>query len=239
MWFNPPTRTPGPPGRVPAGPADGADAADRVDPKSLAWLSAAVAAVLGAAAGAGLLLNGTDVGIVAALRQGGDVDRLGLVFVFWCGASLVGGLLYGALHRPVSPLVLLALMGALTIPMGLAAGPWTLGLLSVAPGLLCAPVLASASERITALVPEARRGEALGWYGSAMTAGSALGAPLTGAVIDQAGPGGGFAAAGGAAVILAAAGLGARSAKKIRRRRRAPAPEERSGGSGKVSSPDQ
>ncbi|NKX56112.1 MFS transporter [Arthrobacter mobilis] len=241
IWLNPPTRTPADtgdgaaPAIAPATPAAGRLRA------SFAWLTAGVAAVLAAAAGAGLLLTGTDVGIVAALRQGGNVEQLGLVFLFWCGASLVGGLLYGALHRSVSPLVLLAVMGVLTIPLGLSSDPWTLSLLSIAPGLLCAPVLAAASERVAALVPEDRRGEAMGWYGSALTVGSALGSPLAGTVIDAAGARGGFAAVGTAAVVLALAGLAARSANRVRRRRLAPAAGSREEvpPGGEVSSPDR
>ncbi|NKX49564.1 MFS transporter [Arthrobacter deserti] len=236
MWFNPPTRSPdaAPPGSTRGGRAPG-PGGRRSGPAG--WVTPAAAAVLGVAAGAGILLGGTDVGMVGALSQGGEVDRLGLVFLFWCGASLVGGLLYGAFHRSVSPLLLLALMAALTIPLGLAEDPWTLGLLSIAPGLLCAPVLASASERIVALVPEARRGEALGWYGSAMTVGSALGAPAAGAAIDHSGAWGGFAAVGSAALVLAAAGLAVRSVKKVRRRRLPPAPDPATGGSRDISSP--
>jgi hypothetical protein len=133
-------------------------------------------------------------------------------------------------------LMLMWFMAALTIPMGLATGPLALGLLSFAPGLLCAPVLAAASERVAALVSEDLRGEAPGRCGSAMTAGSALGVPLAGAATDRTGVWGGFAAAGTTAVVLAL-GLADRPAKKVRRRRLAPAPETCSGGKGRVSSP--
>jgi hypothetical protein len=50
------------------------------------------------------------------------------------------------MHRPVSPMLLLLGMAALTIPMGFATDTWTLALVSILPGLLCAPVLSSASE---------------------------------------------------------------------------------------------
>ena len=97
---------------------------------------------------------------------------------------MVGGLLYGAMHRPVSPILLLLGMSALTIPMGFAHGHLDAGLLSLLPGLLCAPVLSAASEKVAELVDEGRRGEAMGWYGSALTGGVALGAPLAGLFID-------------------------------------------------------
>jgi MFS family permease len=43
-------------------------------------------------------------------------------------------------------------------------------------------------------VAEDRRGEAMGWYGSALTSGVALGAPVAGVLIDATGPWGGFTA---------------------------------------------
>jgi MFS family permease len=236
MWFNPPTRSAVPDAEyetdqqegaevavVAAAPAHLQEAAAELAPvaagelrrsglrhrvaHNFAWLTAAVAAVFAVAAGAGMVLSGTDVGIVAALETGGHPAEIGLVFVFWCAASVVGGLLYGAMHRPVSPIVLLLGMAALTIPMGFARDTLTLCLLSLLPGLLCAPVLSSASEKVAELVEEGRRGEAMGWYGSALTAGVALGAPLAGVFIDGIGPSAGFVSVGAAGVVLCLFGL--------------------------------
>ena len=184
---------------------------------SFAWLTLPVAVVMIVAAGAGLVLAGTDVGIIAVLEADQRAFELGWVFLAWCSASVVGGLVYGAMHRPLSPLVLLLLMAVLTIPMGFAESTVVLALLSIAPGLLCAPVLSAASERIAHLVTEERRGEAMGWYGSALTSGVALGAPLAGVMIDSVGPWGGFVAVGAAAAALSLACLGA---QQVLRRRR-------------------
>jgi MFS family permease len=174
---------------------------------NFAWFTATVAAVFAVAAGTGMVLSGTDVGIVAALETGGHQGEIGIVFLFWCAASVIGGLVYGAMHRPVSPILLLLGMAALTIPMGFAHDTWTLAFVSILPGLLCAPVLSSASEKVADLVAEERRGEAMGWYGSALTAGVALGAPLAGVFIDGTGSSGGFVAVGAAGVVLCLVGL--------------------------------
>ncbi|HCB59756.1 MAG TPA: MFS transporter [Arthrobacter bacterium] len=182
------------------------------------WLTATVAAIFAMAAGAGMVLSGSDVGIVAALETGGHQNEIGIVFLFWCGASVVGGLIYGAMHRPVSPLVLLLGMAALTIPMGFAQDTWTLAVLSLLPGLLCAPVLSAAAEKVAELVAEERRGEAMGWYGSALTGGVALGAPLAGIFIDGVGPAGGFVSVGVSGVALCLVGL---LLQALRRRRAA------------------
>jgi MFS family permease len=184
---------------------------------NLSWVNLAVLAVLGASLGAGLVLSGTDVGMVAVLRHNGQVGELGIVFFFWCGASLLGGLIYGSLRRSINPLWLLGAMALLTIPMGFATNSWTLGMLSILPGLLCAPVLTSSAEHIADLVEERRRGEAMGWYGSSMTIGSALGAPFAGAMIDAVGPWSGFVVIGALAGVLAAAGLITQKARRGRR----------------------
>ena len=180
------------------------------------WFTPAVAAVFAVAAGAGMVLSGTDVGIVAALETGGHQAEIGLVFLFWCGASVVGGVIYGAMHRPISPILLLLGMSALSIPMAFAQDTWTLSLLALLPGLLCAPVLSAASEKVAELVDERRRGEAMGWYGSALTGGVALGAPLAGVFIDGVGPSAGFVAVGVGGVGLCLLGL----VLQHRRRRR-------------------
>ena len=247
MWFNPPTRSTQPgavaPSPSPAqdeaaavqvlvasAPAQVNEASAELVPRvrparaareriagSFAWVTLPVALILVVAAGAGLVLAGTDVGIIAVLEDNRRAFELGWVFLAWCSASVVGGLVYGALHRPVSPLVLLLLLSVLTIPMGFADSTPMLALLSLAPGLLCAPVLSAASERIAHLVAEERRGEAMGWYGSALTSGVALGAPLAGVMIDSVGPWGGFVAVGAAAAALSLLCL---AAQKVRRRRR-------------------
>lgn len=248
MWFNPPTRSIpsaeceadqrhaaemavvsaapahiqeaaadlGPAG-TPMGPARRQGLKDRVS-GSFTWFTATVAAVFAVAAGAGMVLSGSDVGIVAALETGGRQGEIGIVFLFWCAASVVGGLVYGAMHRPVSPIILLLGMAALTIPMGFAQDTWTLAILSVLPGLLCAPVLSAASEKVAELVSEDRRGEAMGWYGSALTGGVALGAPLAGVFIDGVGPAGGFVSVGVGGVALCLVGL---LLQAVRRRRAA------------------
>lgn len=175
--------------------------------RNFTWFTVSVAALFAVAAGSGMVLSGSDVSIVGLLERGGHENEIGIVFFFWCAASVVGGLIYGSMKRTISPMLLLLGMAALTIPMGFAQDTWTLAFLSLLPGLLCAPVLSASSEKVADLVDEERRGEAMGWYGSALTAGVALGAPLAGVFIDTVGPSGGFAAVGIAGVVLCAAGL--------------------------------
>ncbi|XNZ00759.1 MFS transporter [Micrococcus luteus] len=159
---------------------------------SFGWMNPASVAVLLVAVGAGFALIGTEVTIMATLERQDQAAYVGVVFALWCGASAVGGILYGATHRDVSPTVLIGLLGVASIPMALAWDLWSLALLSIPSGLLTAPTLAAASSLLSRLVPEHRRGEAMGFYGSSMTAGSAAGAPLCGQAIETFGPQAGF-----------------------------------------------
>jgi MFS family permease len=173
-------------------------------------------AVLAASAGATVVLAGTDVSIVAALREGGDLGSTGVVMAVWAFASLLGGLVYGGLRRGVQPPLLLLALGLLTAPVGLVDGPLWLCLAVIPAGAICAPVITATAEAIAALVPERVRGEAMGWHGSALTAGTAVGAPLAGAAIDRAGPWSGFAVVGIAGVLVALLGLAAVRAQRAR-----------------------
>jgi predicted MFS family arabinose efflux permease len=74
-------------------------------------------------------------------------------------------------------------------------------------------------------VDERRRGEAMGWYGSSMTAGTALGAPLVGVVIDARGASAGFLAAGVLGVLVCLAAIAAQTARRRQPARQAAAAE--------------
>ena len=167
----------------------------------------ALLAVLAITSGTLAVLAGTDVSIVAHARADGQVDLTWLVFVTWSLASLIGGLIFGATHRAVPPYLLLLGLGLLTIPVGFAPNTEWLALAVVPAGFLCAPAISSTATAISRLVPEARRGEAMGWYGSAMTLGIAASTPTAGAAIDLLGAWAGFALLGGVGVVVALIGL--------------------------------
>jgi MFS family permease len=151
----------------------------------LHWINGAVLAVLAACVGATLVLTATDVGVVAALRDMGHQSWIGWELALWGLGSAIGGLVYGALHRSIPAGVLLALLAATTIPAGLANNALTLAALLVVAGFFCAPTLTATVDTLSRTVPENVRGEALGWHGSALTAGGAIGAPLAGVAVDQ------------------------------------------------------
>jgi MFS family permease len=171
------------------------------------WLRPRFGAVLLATVAATIILAGTDVGVVAILKDGGQVQWTGLVLAVWGMSSLLGGFVYGAVPQSPHPLLLAALLGLATIPIGLAAGWGWLCLLLLPAGVLCAPTLAATADAVSRLVPAQARGEAMGLHGSGLTVGMALGAPFAGAIVDAFGPGWAFAAVGMAGLLLAAIGL--------------------------------
>ncbi len=192
-------------------------AGDRV-PRS-SWLKPRFVAVLAVTMASTLVLAGTDVAVVAVLRENGELGWAGLVMSLWAFYSLLGGFAYGMLHRSLPPVILLAPMAVLTMVVGLGSGHWWLLALMLIPcGALCAPTIAASSDAISRMIPAAARGEAMGLHNSSLTVGVALGGPLAGVAADTYSPQWGFAAVGGVGVLIALLTLPAEL-----RRRRAPA----------------
>ncbi len=170
------------------------------------WFTPGFLALCATATATLVVLVGSDVAVVAAVTAWGEVPRLGVVLALWGLGSIIGALVYGALPRPLPPFALLGALSLATIPLGLAPGLWSLALLSFVAGLVTAPTITATVDAISRVVPELARGEAMGWHGSFMTTGAALGAPLAGAAIDRWGHTGGFlsvAAVGLAMAVLA------------------------------------
>jgi predicted MFS family arabinose efflux permease len=170
------------------------------------WVTPYFVSVCLAAAAATVVLSGTDIAVVAALRHFHDSSLIGPTLAIWGLGSLIGGLVYGAWHRPIPAYILLAGLSALTLPVAFAPSVLPLAAILFLTGVLCAPTITATVDQASRAVPESVRGEAMGWHGSAMTTGSALGAPLAGVAIDVWGYPGGFVAVG--LVGLAAAGIG-------------------------------
>ncbi len=193
-WLNPPTQ--------PAG-----ETAPVTAPSRRSWLSSRLVALMVVAAAATFVLSATELTIVATLRDAGLQSWTGLAIAVWCVYSLVGGLVFGAGRSSATALGLVAALAALTIPIGLAdAWPWLL--LALLPsGVLCAPAMTAANDNLARIVPAASRGEATGLLGSAFTAGTTVGAPFAGVVIDNLGPSWSYAASGFVALLAALAAL--------------------------------
>ena len=170
------------------------------------WFTRRFVAVILLMSASTLALAGTDVAAVAVLNAQGEIALIGLVMAAWGFGSMLGGFVYGGLARAIPSAALVIGLGLVTIPLGLAHSWWVLALALIPVGALCAPSVSATVGDVSRIVPEARRGEAMGWHSTAATMGVAIGAPVTGLAIDHAGPGWGFVAAGVAGTVL---GIGA------------------------------
>jgi MFS family permease len=183
------------------------------------WLKPRLVAVFAVSMAATLVLSGTDVAVIAVLRHSGELSWTGLVLALWAVYSLIGGFAYGTIKRGLAPVLLLAPMAVLTIPVGLGGSHWwLLALLLLPAGALCAPTITASADAVSRLTPASARGEAMGWHNSALTVGVALGSPLAGLVMDTWSPPWGFAAVGGVGVLVTLAVL-----PELRRRKTAAA----------------
>ena len=205
----------------PAVPADGPGWADEPVPLR-AWrgfITAPVAAIYLAALCTTLVLSGSDVAIVAALRSFDATGSIGWILALWGGGSLIGGLVYGAWHRSFPVYWLLGGLALSTAPVALAVGVPSFAILLILSGPFCAPTITATVEHLSQVVPERFRGEMMGWHGSAMTGGSAVGAPVAGFAIDHAGWQWGFVVVSAAGALVALLGV---SMSRLRRREAAP-----------------
>lgn len=176
-------------------------------------------AILAATVIGNMAITATDLGIVAILNSDGKQGLIGFVMAVWCFGSLVGGFVYGAMTRTVGPLWVLLALGLLTIPVAFATQLVALLIAVFLAGVALAPLVTATGEAISHRVPEASRGEAMGWHGSAMTIGAAVGSPLFGAVIDEFGAQAGVGSSGVVAAVAAVVALIGQRLWRARRRR--------------------
>lgn len=187
-WLNPPSTHPDHPGTEPA----------------QGWVSVPVVGVLAAVATAGFVLGGTEVALIAAYRDLDASAAIGAAIAVWSLGSAVGGLAYGARHRRIPIPVLVAALAATVLPLALLTSVWTALPLLLLAGLPCAPLVAATVDALGSLVPQRFRGEAIAWHASALIAGTSLGPPLVGAVIDVRGWTAGFLLTGALGLLIAA-----------------------------------
>jgi len=200
---------------------DEGDGVPALSPPLRAWFRAGFLAVCGAAAATTIVLSGCDIAIVAALREFHQISLIGPVLAIWGLGSVIGGLVYGMLHRSIPAFLLLGGLSLATFPIALAPSVWPFAALAFVAGLLCAPTITATVDQVSRVVPVAAMGAAMGWHGSFMTAGSALGAPIAGLAIDQWGWRGGFVSVSMVGLVVALVGAGATISRSRSRERSA------------------
>ncbi|MEU4577204.1 MFS transporter [Nonomuraea sp. NPDC023979] len=140
----------------------------------------------------GSVFGSLQVGITSLTEALGTAASAGPVYGAFSGASLAGGLLYGAVRWHVPATVRLGcglvLLAAATSALVLAGSlPLLYGAAALA-GLVIAPVVITGYTIIDGLVPAAARTEAFTWLNGAIGLGIAVGSSAAGQLVDRFGP---------------------------------------------------
>jgi MFS family permease len=163
------------------------------------------------ASGSALMLGfgALETSIPAFATSIGRPGLSGLLLAVWSLGSALGGLWFGALRLRI-PMPRQYRCGLLAVTIGLAplvavASPWALGVLLFLGGTAIAPTLTVQSNLVGAIAPPQATTEAFTWLSTIAFGASAVGAALSGALIDGSpGLGGAFVlAALGAAMAFA------------------------------------
>ena len=144
----------------------------------------------------GSLFAGVEVTVIATAREAGETGTAGVVLSVWALSSLIAGLTLGSLHR-APPLPVQLQLGTLGLAVTLVPLLFNNNLTFVAGVLFVAgfgvsPSLIAGFALVEQLVPGARLTEGLTWVTTGLSLGFALGSPVTGIVVDSAGPAAGF-----------------------------------------------
>jgi MFS family permease len=161
---------------------------------------------------AGIGIGILEVGIPAFSRAEGAAATAGVLLAIWSLGSGVGGLLYGMLPRRAglhrTHLIVAALLPLTLLPLAAAPSVAVMALLVIPAGCCIAPLLATRNELVGGVAPPGMRTEAYTWPVTAFVGGIAVGAALSGALVE--GPGwrtaflvaAGFAALGALLAVL-------------------------------------
>jgi MFS family permease len=145
--------------------------------------------VVGAAVGA--ILGTLQIALVAFADEVGARALSGLLIAGLAAGSMAAGIGWGTVHWRVRLrhrlVVVLALLTVLTVPLALVGGYWLMLPLVVLTGIAVSPALISAFTLAEVLVPRAQVTEAFTWIGTALAVGVALGASVSGKIVDTAG----------------------------------------------------
>ncbi|GAP47057.1 major facilitator superfamily protein [Streptomyces azureus] len=157
----------------------------------------------------GTIVGTVDVVSVAFAEEQGSPAGAGIVLSVYAVGSALAGLVFGALKlaMPLPRLLALGVTGTAltTLPLLLVGNIATLAGAVFLSGIFFAPTMIVVMGLIEKTVPPARLTEGMTWAITGLSVGVALGAAVSGAMVDRYGPAGGFAvaiAAGAVALLL-------------------------------------
>ncbi|MGY1752782.1 MFS transporter [Blastococcus sp. SYSU D01042] len=157
------------------------------------------------AAAVGTVLGTLQISLVAFADEVGEKPMSGVLIAGLAVGSMISGIGWGAVHwrlplrhRLAGVLVLLTLLSA---PLLLVSDVWLMVPFVVLTGIAVSPSLISAFTLAELLVPRAAVTEAFTWIGTALALGVAVGASLSGKIVDASGANAALAVALVAAAI--------------------------------------
>ncbi|MCU1791546.1 MFS transporter [Pectobacterium polaris] len=154
----------------------------------------------------GVIVGTVDIVSVAFAEQYGQPAAASLVLSAYAVGSCLAGLVFGALKLRTALHQLLLLGGlataATTLPLLLVGSIPALAMAVLIAGLFFAPTMIVAMSLVERLVPEHRLTEGMTWLLAGLNVGVALGAALSGYVVDDSGARAGFAVALCAGVLV-------------------------------------
>ncbi|MBD8158026.1 MFS transporter [Pantoea agglomerans] len=145
---------------------------------------------------------------LAALKHFGQITWAAWFYIACGVASLIGGIVYGGFNKPPATILICALLAIATGIIGFSQNALAVCLLIIPSALLCAPVFSATANDISRFAAPEQRGLAMGTYGSALTAGNAIGFPLAGLIVDNFGFNVAFFSVGGLALAMTAIAFG-------------------------------
>lgn len=167
------------------------------------WMSIHLVCVLAATVGICLAVVGFEVAAIGTLQRLGQL-QWSWAFLIVCGvASIVGGLVYGAMRRPPSAILIAVCLGIALMPVGFANHWLWLCVLAVPANFLVAPALSGTANAVSRVAPKGSQGVAMGAYASSLMIGNVAGSPLAGVALDIGGSVTSFAAVGAASATIA------------------------------------
>ena len=138
----------------------------------------------------GTAIGALEVMLPAFSEAEGAPELAGVLLAFWALGSAFGGLAYGARtwHGPVAARHLwLTLFYPLAfVPVLVSSSVLAMALLVLPAGMLIAPIFASRNELVGQVAPRGTETEALTWPLTTLLCGIALGAAISGALVDAA-----------------------------------------------------
>jgi MFS family permease len=132
----------------------------------------------------------TDIATVGFISGRKASGAAGVVLALWSVGSMLGGIRFGASHRPVTDRIAAYLCASAAVGLGLcAAAPDKIGLAVIlfAGGTVVAPALARIYTRVGSLAPDGATTEAFGWLAVGFLIGSSVGSTIGGVSVQTIG----------------------------------------------------